>query len=1392
MRKKIEKEYYLGLDIGTDSVGWAVTDLNYKLLRVNSKNLWGVRLFETAETAANRRAFRTARRRLSRRKFRIELLQQLFAPAINAVDPNFFARLSDSNLYEEDKRENARFSLFNDANFTDRDFHKKYQTVYHLRYAMMHEDNPDVRLVYLALHHIVKYRGHFLIEGGMDAVNDLSQPFTAINAYLQETDFGQLPMKQEEFAELAATLKCNKTDRARKYAELFGVTGDKRLCALLKLVAGCSVKVKDLPCREQSEASESITFDTDWDVKEAEARQLLQDDYVLVENAKLLYDYVQLKQLLQNYSCISEAMVAKYEKHKSDLAALKKVIRTYCNDKYDAVFKQPQNGDCNYTVYSGKSNFGKKGVKFDYKKKCSNEDFCKFIKKILSPFADKNDETLNAILADIDDGVFMPKQVSKNNSTLPYQLNEKELLAILDHVRQYPEFAFLNQVEDGTTVYEKIHALLTFRVPYFVGPTNNHSGKYWAVRREDGKLLPWNFERKIDYDASERNFIEQLTNSCPYVEGEKVLPKCSLLYEEFVFLNIVSRVKINDEPLTVQQKKELSEYFALSGESKLTAKTLRKWLKETNRIEADEEVLLTGFDDGASAHRRTYYQFVKILGREEVEKHYSEIENIIFDCTIAGTEKNRLRQRLTKNYPFLSEAQVKSIAGLTCKGWATCSAAFLLSRVGTNPFTGEINSFSIMDAMRETTENFMQVYNKYGFQQYFEGKRAQSRPLNEVIDALYCSPAVKKQIRQAMDIVAELRGILGHDPKKIFVEVARQRDPAEQRKQERERAKSRLQTLREKLEAESRLAVAEQAEDKSDLRKRLDTISENPRLLNKTKLFLYFLQNGLDIYTGEPIDYNRLESYDKDHIYPRSKVKDDSLDNLVLTLRTRNAEKTDIFPIAKEIQSKMRPVWETLHKQKLMSDEKFRRLTRVKPLSDEEINGFINRQLVETQQSTKEVIKLLKAQFPDSEVVFSKASLVSEFRAKQINVPNPDEGGDPTIRVPQFVKCREINDLHHAKDAYLNIVVGNVYNTRYGHNKGYMAGGVDRGPSDANIYDYEVSTASYTAWEPGANGTIAQVSKTMRSNAVLYSAESRVKIDKLFDATIYPKSDAALVPLKGENSSNEKYRRMSDTSKYGGYNSESRVYYTLVRFTEEKIRKKAVETKVKYCLLGVTAKFAKVSDTIEALTEYCRNCGLKDPVVLIPKIKVGTFFQFKSTILALSGMTGNRITWRPAQQNAQDDDAVRYFKKVCDVVEKQSKAATLEEKFVLDVRDGVDERRNELTYDLFVDTLLSSKYSGSSSLVSFGEKINSQQLRDKFKALSVAEQCRVLTEIAKVLQCNSQTANLTLLQEGAQCGKILTSNTFDTLDNISIVHRSVTGVFEQKIPLADFDKAENK
>ena len=71
------KNYNIGLDIGTTSVGWAVVETdNQKVMRKGNKALWGVRLFEEATTAESRRMQRSTRRRYDRRRERIKLLQE--------------------------------------------------------------------------------------------------------------------------------------------------------------------------------------------------------------------------------------------------------------------------------------------------------------------------------------------------------------------------------------------------------------------------------------------------------------------------------------------------------------------------------------------------------------------------------------------------------------------------------------------------------------------------------------------------------------------------------------------------------------------------------------------------------------------------------------------------------------------------------------------------------------------------------------------------------------------------------------------------------------------------------------------------------------------------------------------------------------------------------------------------------------------------------------------------------------------------------------------------------------------------------------------------------------------------------------------------------------------
>ena len=59
--------YYIGLDIGMDSAGYAVTTPQYDLLQHRGEPMWGVSVFGQAETAAERRMFRSNRRNLYRK-----------------------------------------------------------------------------------------------------------------------------------------------------------------------------------------------------------------------------------------------------------------------------------------------------------------------------------------------------------------------------------------------------------------------------------------------------------------------------------------------------------------------------------------------------------------------------------------------------------------------------------------------------------------------------------------------------------------------------------------------------------------------------------------------------------------------------------------------------------------------------------------------------------------------------------------------------------------------------------------------------------------------------------------------------------------------------------------------------------------------------------------------------------------------------------------------------------------------------------------------------------------------------------------------------------------------------------------------------------------------------
>ncbi len=158
--------YDIGLDIGTNSVGWSATEEHGSLCYFNGRPAWGVRLMPSAEPASTARGYRGQRRRYQRRRWRLDLLQELFCDEMSKVDPGFFIRLNQARLHPEDRAEghmDYQWPLFNDADFSEVDYYEKFPTIYHLRdWLTKADEKADVRLIYLAFHNIVKRRGNFL------------------------------------------------------------------------------------------------------------------------------------------------------------------------------------------------------------------------------------------------------------------------------------------------------------------------------------------------------------------------------------------------------------------------------------------------------------------------------------------------------------------------------------------------------------------------------------------------------------------------------------------------------------------------------------------------------------------------------------------------------------------------------------------------------------------------------------------------------------------------------------------------------------------------------------------------------------------------------------------------------------------------------------------------------------------------------------------------------------------------------------------------------------------------------------------------------------------------------------------------------------------------------
>lgn len=1394
-------KHLLGIDAGTENVGFALTDENYNIVKINKKNAIGVLSYESADTADARRAYRITRRRYQRRKFRIDLLQEIFNDAIMRKDPNFLRRLDENDLKFEDRKIDGKYSLFNDNHFNDKLYYKRYPTIYHLRQELMVKAPEDIRLLYLAIHHIIKYRGHFLINGSLKDCMDSIQIFERINDLLadrneqiKEDELEKFkiniiePLNLDRLQELKELISnqgkitkelldeiksrennknriyISKKDKKQKAYEILGAKTSAQK-NIINTIFGEKVNLVTIFGADEYSKEEVKGFYFSEDYENIADLELLKNNdlhHELIMQLKQAYDWYILNDMLNGEDSISDSMVKLYEEHKQDLKYLKKFIKTYDEKNYDLVFGKPsKNNKNNYSSYIGGGIYD--GQKIENKEiidnSCAREDFLVFIKKIIMAIdIPESEESKNNIMMRIENDRFLPKIVSKNNSAIPYQSNMLDLEKILNVASNSGKYEFLKEKEKDWTNIDKIKSLLSFKIPYYVGPVKYYkdeslrSKNAWAIRKKEDRITPWNFDDIIDINASNEAFIKRMTNKCTYLKNANTLPKHSIIFSKFNSLNELNKLKINGKEICIETKQKIFDNIYMTR--KATINNIIRYLNDVLKFNITKQNI-TGYDTELKGNMNSYLTYARILG-DKVDKYPQMVERLIFLSTI-HQDSNMIENSVRKEYEnILSDKEINEIKGLRFNGWASLSAEFLAGYNNNGiRFQFEGEHIDLVDIMYHTNLNLQQILNSPlcnfadALKEYNErnGIVENIDIIYDDIDEMYCSPSVKRCIWQSFGLVKDIVKQTKIVPDKIFIESTRTNTDEKKGK----RTKTRREIIQKAYDEAKKLSK-EIVADIESYSNKLDIKKDSE--LNSEKLYLYFMQLGRCMYTGNNIDIESLFNnnfYDIDHIIPRSMKKDDSLDNKVLVEQKTNKDKGDIYPVPKNCRQI--ELWEKLKKSKLISDEKYLRLIRINPITAEEQEKFINRQLVETNQTVILLRDLLERYFQGTtdkkvEIILSRAKNVSEFRKEY-----------------ELTKSREVNDFHHGADAYLNIVVGDILNKKYNHNWNYQKIDIleDKSYNFAKCLENEVRKNNYAIlnkiYEQLDTNDYRITKKIQEGKGELYKATLFSAEDKK-DSALYPRCQSKIVDGIEQNPK-------CDPRKYGGYKSSGTAYFVVVDSEDKKGKKiRTIEAVSIFENQMIAARKMNIQEILEKRDlknpKLANIKGLKNS-----KLKVASLLDFGNYKLRLSGISLKQLIFHNANQLYVKKDINAYVKELSIIIEKINKKSRFEKNKTDEILNAYvleyeDEKKNRLDrinqtstiipitndknlelYKFFINKLSKNPYK---DIPTYNSLLNILILgQEYFINMTLYSQAVLLLNIICAFQCNAKAVDISKL-----------------------------------------------
>ena len=1324
---KKETKYNIGLDIGTTSVGWAVVDTETnKLLRKGNKSLWGVRLFDEAITAEGRRTLRNTRRRYDRRRQRIKLLQDEFKDEINKVDPNFYTKLNES-FYNKNDRLNKTIQITKLEQEQTKDYYDKYPTIYHLRNELIVNSNKlDIRLIYLAIHHIIKYRGNFLYEGTKFNINNLdieTKLRECLELLMDINDEVNFNLDDINYNNIEFNLiNSQKNDlKAEIKKELDTFISKKALDELIKILCNYKFSINKL-LNIELESKAKLSFN-DINYDNTISKLSLEDNILEVINSfKELMDMLYLKKIFKNSEnpSISSLMISKYNQHQEDLKYLKQLF-SYNRNIYQKIFRTNNKYTCIYDNYIHNH--------------LSYEDFIKELNKLLDGIWNyvSNQDLIDRYKKDIENrinnGEFLPRLTEVNNGTFPYQLNEDELNKIIENQGRYYPF-ILEKVDNEY----KLVKLLKFRIPYYVGPLNSNSKFAWIKKYTNEIITPYNFDRVVDKESSALEFIERMLGKCTYLINEPAMANNSLACNEFKVLNELKQIKVNNQKLTNDFiQRTINELFKKESGT-ITDKKFKEYLYLSGEYDMYKgELDVKGYSDDKkfANNLNTYIDFYGKEGFfDNTEYTKEDAENIIRWITIFE-DKSILKTKILKEYPLLNN-NIDKIVNKKYKGWSNLSKKLITLKYYIDKKTGLKKS--ILDLMYETDENFMQILNnpEYKFEEMINEINSKTLSINKlnynVVKELYTSPANRKGIWQSLLVVDEIVRYMGYSPTKITIEMARG-DEKKQRTLDRKKYLTK---------------IYEKCKDTITEYKRLKHELDSKEKIDSEKLFLYFIQEGKSLYSMKSLDIDKLNEYEVDHIIPQCLIKDDSIENKALVLREENQIKAANLVLPEEYRKNIK-WWSSLVDKKLISSKKFYNLKR-KEYSDKDIEGFINRQLVETRQITKQVANIFKNYYQDTKIIYLPARLSHDYREKF-----------------ELFKYRDLNDYHHAHDAYLAAVLGQYkdkfkFNINFDKLKEVYAKLIENKEYNKIKYGYVIDSIDneYVKFNEktgeirfDADEFNNLIAKTLYQNDILISKKTEINNGKFYRETKNSKNKPG-VALKKNLS----------TKLYGSYTGLVPAYAVLVEYVKKgKNDRRMIGIPIYYDKLVKNDKNI-IINYIEELLKVDKDSKIK---ILSNKIPFYITINWDNQICCLVGAT----------------DTVE----VCNALEfKINRENQIKWKYALNrLFNGKTKCIDDLLYQQqlkeilnYVINKIETYYKLYNNLL---EELKNMLSNDLINELNIEYLEKILKELFNLLKYNSKCANFKFLNNnysmafGKKNDRIIKSGT--------IINKSVTGIWEK-------------